>query len=399
VAQEVEGNSWVGGILTLASKENTLPAVTGGVDWNMRLWNGSHTVDGYSALTRSSSPYVKRNGSAGRLLFSRLSSEHWFYTVAYGYASRFFDPNDLGFFAQPHDHGGSIRVVYRENFSEGLFRRYSYTFLPESRWNWDGVLTSASAYAEFLGEHWNFWRSIVAYRYSAPAHDDAERGVIGTYRRPAGHVVDVQVKSDERKDVAATLTLGYERDAKQKKGVNALLSLNLRPAPWMELTPSAYYRNVRGEEAWVFPFGSDPAVTGSSRSLFGDRDIDELDLAVRGIVTFTRTLSLQFYTQMLVARGMYGGYKLLVSNTEFVDYDYASFPEYRNPEFNQSTFNANVLLRWEYLPGSTIYLVWTQGRFDDRGDYSVGFGRRFSDTFAVPHEDVLLLKMTYYLPL
>jgi hypothetical protein len=51
------------------------------------------------------------------------------------------------------------------------------------------------------------------------------------------------------------------------------------------------------------------------------------------------------------------------------------------------------------LPGSTIYLVWTQGRFDDRGDYSVGFGRRFSDTFAVPHEDVLLLKMTYYLPL
>jgi hypothetical protein len=46
-----------------------------------------------------------------------------------------------------------------------------------------------------------------------------------------------------------------------------------------------------------------------------------------------------------------------------------------------------------------MYLVWTQGRFSDSGNYSSGFGRRFSDTFSLPHEDVLLLKMSYWLSL
>jgi hypothetical protein len=68
-------------------------------------------------------------------------------------------------------------------------------------------------------------------------------------------------------------------------------------------------------------------------------------------------------------------------------------------DFNEAILNANVLLRWEYLPGSTLFLVWTQGRSGDSGDYGNGFGTRFRDTFTLPHEDVLVLKISYRLPL
>jgi hypothetical protein len=70
-----------------------------------------------------------------------------------------------------------------------------------------------------------------------------------------------------------------------------------------------------------------------------------------------------------------------------------------NADFNEAILNANVLLRWEYIPGSTLYLVWTQARSGDSGDYSSGFGPRFRDTFALPHEDVLVLKVSYWFPL
>jgi hypothetical protein len=129
-------------------------------------------------------------------------------------------------------------------------------------------------------------------------------------------------------------------------------------------------------------------------SLFGDRDIDELDLGLRGIVTFTRNLSLQFYTQLLLARGKYERYRRLVNSTTFAE----DFPAPASHDFHQAIFNANVLLRWEFVPGSALYFVWTQSRFGDSGLYSTDFGDRFAQAFALPHEDVLFAKVSYWLP-
>jgi hypothetical protein len=131
--QEFAGNSWVGAIGTGVAKENTPPALTGGLDWNLRLGNGAFALDGYINRAQSSTSVLKRAGTSGRLLFSRISSEHWFYTTAYDFHTRFFDINDVGFFAQPHDHGGYIQLLYRENFARGMFRRYSIDLNPEYR--------------------------------------------------------------------------------------------------------------------------------------------------------------------------------------------------------------------------------------------------------------------------
>jgi hypothetical protein len=399
--QDFDGDSWIGGIATSVSRENLLPAYSGGVDWNIRFDNGGYTVDGYLVAARSASSASNRDGSSGRLLISRIAAQHWLYTTSYDFSTRCFNPNDMGFFAQPHDHGGYFQLLYRENFASGIFRRYSFALNPEYRWNWDGVLTHAVLNAQFAGDFVNFWLGQLVYSYQHPAYDDAERGIIGTYKRPAGHTFLWYLDSDERKNVSAHLTMTYGVDALRKRVLSAQLGVKLRPASWIELSPIVFYSRTRNEEAWVFPYGSTPSLTGTSNSLFGDRDVDQLDLELRGIVTFSRNVSLQFFTQIFFARDKYVNYKRLVSSTELVDY--APPPSFlqdqnTNPDFNEVTLNANVLLRWEYLPGSTIYLVWTQGRFDDSGSYASGFGQRFKDAFELPHQDVLLLKVSYWLP-
>lgn len=35
---------------------------------------------------------------------------------------------------------------------------------------------------------------------------------------------------------------------------------------------------------------------------------------------------------------------------------------FRNPDFNVRTFRSNLVLRWEYRPGSTLFVVWSQDR-------------------------------------
>ena len=114
------------------------------------------------------------------------------------------------------------------------------------------------------------------------------------------------------------------------------------------------------------------------------------------------TLSLQLYAQPFVSAGDYGGFKELV-NGRSPDYDqrYAPFdlsPERDgNPNFNYRSFRTTNVLRWEYKPGSTLFVVWQQGREDvaQYGDFR--FGRDFRDVFNVPARSVLLVKLAYWL--
>lgn len=391
VKQEL-GTSWLGGIATLAARENVLPAFSGGLDWNLRFDEGRYTLDGYLAAAHSSSTRIDPDGAAGRLLFSKIAADHWFYTISYNFATPRFNSNDLGIFNRPRYHGGYVQLLYREVKAEVLFRRYAFSVIPEARWNWDGVRTLAQVDFSFTADWRNFWRSTLKYVVNDRAYDDGERGIIGLYLRPVSHWLQASIQTDERQNVSVSLTTDYRMDLKRKTSFSTLLGVTLRPAANVELTPLFYFERTRDEETGVLRGGR--IVSQGGLSLFADRDVDEIDLALRGIVTFTRTLSLQFYTQILLARGRYESYRVLVESETFVGV--AQPPQY---DFNYAIFDANVLLRWEFLPGSTIYLVWTQSRFGDSGRYATDFGPRLRETFKLPHDDAVLLKVSYWMPL
>jgi hypothetical protein len=399
--QDIGGSSWIGGMATLTSRQNMMPAVTGGVDWNVRLAEDRYTLDGYVAGSRAMEDDRLVDGAAGRVLLSRITAEHWFPTIVYELFSPRFSINDAGFFAQPHDHGGYFQLWYRENFANGIFRRYAIDIMPEYRWNWDGVMTQASVRTDAAAEFTNFWTAQLSYTRLFPAYDDAERGILGTYRRPAGQLTALSVGSDQRASVVAQLLAGYEWNEKEKRNAWASLGLTVRPSSWMELNPTISYQRTTKEEAWVLGTAplADPSVSSEPFSIFGDRDIESLDLALRGTLTFARTLSLQFFTQVFLARGAYQHFRRLADATTLIEYNYPSHAWYYHPDFNTVTFNANVLLRWEYSRGSTVYLVWTQGRWDAISTYDRTLSRRFSDAFTLPREDVLLVKVNYRLPL
>jgi hypothetical protein len=279
-----------------------------------------------------------------------------------------------------------------------MLRRYTLAVNPEVRWNWDGVMTHALLRGEAVPEFSNFWFARFVYEFAFPAYDDEEKGIVGTYRRPYSHTISLRVDTDQRSSLFAQLMGGYTADGLRKQGWWASVGVTWRPFSWVELNPVVYYSETRDEEAWVFPDGNitDPAVGPDPFSVFGDRDVDYLDFELRGIVTFTRSLSLQFFGQVFLARGAYDQFRRLTTPTSFTSYDYTAYPGYYSHDFNTITFNANVLLRWEYLPGSAVYLVWTQARNDYIADPSVDFGTRFRETFTLPRQDVLLLKVSYW---
>ena len=248
-----------------------------------------------------------------------------------------------------------------------------------------------------MWEFRNFWTLTLDYIHNFPAFDDEERGIIGLYRRPSAENFTATVESDSRQPVVAMIHGGYSTTAKLANTLYSVLQFTLRPNTWIELTPAFTFVHTRNEEAWVTSSTAPYYFyTNDGLNLFGDRDIDQQDFSLRGMFTFTRAVSLQFFTQVFLAKGHYSNFSKLTGEEELPTYAYLASPLYVNPDFNEKVLNANVVFRWEYLPGSAFYLVWTQERYGNNSATNRKIFENFFDTFKLPMDNVILAKISYF---
>ncbi|HTO94587.1 MAG TPA: DUF5916 domain-containing protein, partial [Bacteroidota bacterium] len=170
---------------------------------------------------------------------------------------------------------------------------------------------------------------------------------------------------------------------------------------------------------WVGAF-PDPAATATygTRYVFALLNQTTVSGTIRLNWTFTPALSLQLYVQPLVSAANYRDFRELAlpRSYTYVDYgtagsaityaagSYTVVPPgpgavpftFADPDFNLKSFRGNAVLRWEYLPGSTIYVVWTQtrARSDVTGDFA--FNRSLGEMMGVRPDNIFLVKMSYW---
>ena len=68
-----------------------------------------------------------------------------------------------------------------------------------------------------------------------------------------------------------------------------------------------------------------------------------------------------------------------------------------NPDFNDKSFRTTNVLRWEFKPGSTLFVVWQQARENDVVPGGFRFGRDVPNIFGVAPKNVFLVKLAYWL--
>jgi hypothetical protein len=145
---------------------------------------------------------------------------------------------------------------------------------------------------------------------------------------------------------------------------------------------------------------------GNAGALFSDTthytfarlDQYTLSITARANVTLSPTLSLQLYAQPFVASGDFTDWRELAAPSA-VAYDerYTPYGAEANPNgFNSKQFNSNVVMRWEYLPGSVLFLVWQQGRTDARNPGTFDPARDLRDLFGTHPNNTLLVKLSYW---
>ncbi|MBI4547288.1 MAG: carbohydrate binding family 9 domain-containing protein [Ignavibacteriae bacterium] len=392
--QDILENSYIGLMTTGSFKDRTLPSLAGGVDWNLRFDRGVYAVDGYLAGSQVSlEPNLRLQGGTGRIGFGLLEAEHLLAVSTYDFSVKNFLVDDLGFYSQPREHGGYTQVTYKKIHAKAPLRRYYLSLESDYRWNWDGANTVKQLEGEPIFEFTNFWLFTLNYIHEFPAYDDANRGIIGLYRRPHRNRYTTTFQTDSRQAVVLAMHAGYNNTTKGANTIFSALQFTLRPNNWIEFSPGLTLIRTRTEETWArSPVTGSSILTDDGLSLFADRDVDEYDFSLRGTITFFRNLGIQFFTQVFLAKGQYSNFRKLLGEDEFLSYDYQG----TSPDFNEKILNANFVLRWEYLPGSTLYVVWTQARYGDDGLFGTSLSRNFADTFKLPMDNVFLAKLSYW---
>jgi hypothetical protein len=158
--------------------------------------------------------------------------------------------------------------------------------------------------------------------------------------------------------------------------------------------------------------------TFGNRYIFGRIEQRVLSAEIRVNWMFSPKLSLQAYLQPFIAVGTYDEFKELAkpksyeynifgegqSMISLADDEYSVDPDgpgpaarffFENPDFNVKSLRGTIVLRWEYLPGSTLFLVWTQNRSDSANPGHFDFRRDFNDLFTAPGDNIFLIKASY----
>ena len=407
--------------------------------WVLTAWSGMTSVSGdrnrMISLQQSSAHYLQRpdanyvhvdssathlEGFAGRLALNKQKG-NFYVNVAFGFVDPKFDVNDLGYMWRTDLINGHVVLGYRWNdpntvtrqinLNASVFRSYDFGGNPV----WLGYWTNG--YVQFLSYHNVDW----FFAYNPESFSDRRTRGGPLTINPRGFEVGGDINSDDRKEWIFGLSTdinNYQYGVDHGKFFGG--SIQYKPAANVSVTISPSVNLYRTSAQWVTSV-DDPTATSTygTRYIFGDLNQREISASIRLDWTFTPQLSLQTYIQPLISVGEYANLKELSRprSIDFTTYgsagstiakqdgDYRIDPDgngpaqaftVSDPDFNFKSLRGSAVLRWEYMPGSALYLVWTQQRVDETDPGRFRFGRDVSYLFQSQPDNVFMIKLTYW---
>ena len=214
--------------------------------------------------------------------------------------------------------------------------------------------------------------------------------------RPANYQVRANFFTDGRK--AVILSGGGQAQLDEFEGYEytGRIGVNLRPSSRWNLSLGPRITRARVAAQYVTTV-TDPSLSATydRAYVFAQLDQTEIALETRFDFTFRPGLTLEAYVQPLVSAGDYGSPRYLETPGTF---DFSSYSDLGyDPDFNIRSLRGNAVLRWEWLPGSNIYVAWQQRRFDYAAVGDFRFDRDVGAVFEAPADNIFLIKMSYWL--
>ncbi|MDR0786682.1 MAG: carbohydrate binding family 9 domain-containing protein [Gemmatimonadota bacterium] len=360
------------------------------------------------------------SGFSTQASFNRVGGRHWLFGTSIKIDTPAFETNEI---AQLNGADGiqpGANITYRETTPGKIFRSYSLRVSQGMEWNWGGDRQTLST-GSTLNLTWkNFWRTTVqSTRNFRTQSATLTRGgpLMGSAAAWSGSLA-INSPSSSSRTISTTLSASSDELGGWSRGIRG--SLAFRPHPRWQLSASPNYSRARDSQQYVTTLSGGREEVYGSRYIFSYINRTTISTQVRAGFTVRPDLNFDLYMEPFAASGRYFDYGELSApgSIDRVTYGAAGTGTtmvvnadgsreitaggdpftISNRDFNQKSYNSNAVLRWEWRPGSTMYLVWQQNRSArDPISNPVDLGDPFK-AITLPGTNILLFKTSWWLP-
>jgi hypothetical protein len=453
-----KGETVLGGIFTAVNRNIKNPALdylhsaayTAGIDfkhtWKERTWyvagnaeysNVRGKEEAITTTQRSSARYYQRPdaeylsvdssltslaGYGGTIKFGKSSQKKLQFETSFTLRSPGLEFNDIGYmrYSDIFHHGSWAGYYIREPF--WIFNNFHLNTNYWLYWDFSGRLLSLNLNTNFNSQFKNRWRLNGNFtRQSENIEPYMLRGG-PSFTKPGTKEFNLNLNTDQSKRISfflgSFIGLG---DVQSFRAREYWTGINIRPMNSIAISFEPSYGTRNNKLQYV----STVSINNESRYLFGELDQKTLNFTFRINVTVNPELSLEYYGQPFVSAGKYSNFKRITetdadrfnerfhvfNNEEItfigadnkynIDEDLNGSVDYNitTPDFNFSQFRSNLVVRWEYSPGSTLFLVWSQGRTSSASNGRFSYGNDMKDLFNIVPHNVFLVKFSYWFSL
>jgi hypothetical protein len=451
VQKNWKGNRLLGGMLTYVNRAGESPAVgdrvneafTAGVDFTQYFNNRLYYVDMkgmFSSLSGSRNAililqqnpvhYYQRlsasdylgtdadatslRGTGGYVKAGHKGNSKWAFSETFSWASPGFDLNTVGYLKQADFLSANTEIEFRRTTVWKSFRSNTVSLSQQNQWDFGG--------RPFLSTLNLGWKTMLLNRYEWTLSGSYGWNYFDTRKLRGGGDLrydpylrtTAAFNTDKAKPMV--FTMNYVNDY-NFNGINKLHTL--KPALSLRMGDNVH---IAGEFTYTYNVDNTQFVSTvlSDRHpvyLMGRMEQQTYGLTMKLQVNLTPDISLQFYGSPFTSAASYDGFKkaldtrALASEKRFreylpqeialhdgsytVDAQGESF-SFGNPDFSFNEFRSNLVARWEYRPGSTLYFVW-EHRMSDRGNRFIpGWDDNIDRMFSLPSTNTFMLKLNYW---
>ncbi|MDR9415353.1 MAG: DUF5916 domain-containing protein [Gracilimonas sp.] len=349
----------------------------------------------------------------------RGGDDKWLTSLTYSEVSPGYEINDIGFQNRSDYRSLNGGIVYRETDPRWL-QYYEQWLFKGTAWNYDGDLINnwygTGGFYRFKSQ-WSF-----SYNANLGGKMYMDRVTRGgpVMERPKDWNFNIDINSNPNRDISFNVGTYQRQDVAGEFDNDIWMGVNINPAPFLQISVSPEFIYQHDIDQYVTQVSdANAGQTYGSRYVFADIRQRTFVTSVRLNWTFSTTMSLQTYVRPFISSGEYSNFKEFAepSTYNFRTYgsdvgtitrngdEYTVDPDgngnspsfsFSDPDFNFRSVQGNAVFRWEYTPGSTLFLVWQQQRNDFIAVGDFDLNRDFNGLINAKPTNVFLVKLSYW---
>ncbi len=384
----------------------------------------------YRYFQRPDATYIRLDSNRTSLsgFYSRImlnkQEGNFYINTAIGAVSPGFENNDLGFQWMADKINGHVVLAYRWYDPDIIFRRKSIYFAHFRDYDFEGNLLNNGimlySYLQFL----NYYSLDIQGFYNWEEYTKTLTRGGPLAKNPSQQSLYIGASSDSRNKIIVNLNSSYYGDKIGSYNYDIGLNVEWKPNTQLTFSIGPSYEINKEKRQWVDSFDDIYALqTYKKRYVFGEMNQKTISANIRLNWILTPQMSLQLFMQPLISVGNFSNFKELArpSSLDYNEYlkvgevtynssddEYTIDPDksgpaepftFSNPDFNYKSIRGTLVFRWEVLPGSILYLVWSQDRdnTDNPGNFNIK--RDFTDLWKTTTNNIFLAKFSYWLNL